>query len=81
MTVGITAIIHLTGKGSAEKIAAACETGAIVVTNTKVARPNCTLFDATRLKDLGAVALYRDAESLHMISARSVAGRRLWNSQ
>ena len=76
-----TAIIHLTGKGSAEKIAAACETGAIVVTNTKVARPNCTLFDATRLKDLGAVALYRDAESLHMISARSVAGRRLWNSQ
>ncbi len=64
-------------------IADACATGAMVITTATSDIKNCQLFDAARLKKLGAVALYRDADGLRMISASAsaVAGRRLWNSQ
>ena len=76
-----TSIVHLTGKKGAEMIADACATGAMVITTATSDIKNCQLFDAARLKKLGAVALYRDADGLRMISASAVAGRRLWNSQ
>jgi competence protein ComEC len=77
----MTPVVHLTGKGGAAMIDIACQGGVLVVTNAKSDNKDCQLFDATRLKDLGAVAIYQGNNGPRVVSARAVSGRRLWNSQ
>lgn len=72
---------HLTGKGAAERIGVACQEERWVVTTAKYeGQGSCNMIDATSLAQTGALAVYKGAEGLNMVSAKSLAGQRLWNS-
>lgn len=70
-----------TGKGAAGRARDACRDGAIVVLSEDWAAPSggCILFDRRKLRRTGAVAVYQAAEGPMFVSARDLAGDRLWN--
>ena len=73
-------IIHLSGKRALAAFSG-CDAGQIVVTS--VAAPDlkkigCDVFDPARLKQTGSIALNGDKTGWQMITARDLAGDRLW---
>jgi competence protein ComEC len=73
-------VIHLSGK---RRVAAfdTCALGQIVVTSvpaTSLQQAPCDVFDPARLKQTGAVALFRGKTGWEMTTARERAGDRLW---
>jgi competence protein ComEC len=78
-TFGALKVAHLTGRHAAEAVPAACAAGGIVVTDARVHAPGCRLFDARRLRGLGAVAIYEGPGGGKIVSGRALAGRRPWN--
>lgn len=82
--LGPVTLWHLTGKTSARRAEALCTPGAIVVIDGywQGGSPACRLFDAQLLDRSGAVALLDTGEGIATIlSARDLAGRRLWNDR
>jgi competence protein ComEC len=74
-------IAHVTGKRAVEKLVEACAENDLVVTNIRFDVAGCDLYDASRLKLMGATAIYFDENGPRVVSARAVSGNRLWNSQ
>lgn len=74
-------LLVFAGKGSAARAADACTAGALLVLSEDWGGVDgeCALFDRRKLKASGALALYRTAEGLRILSARDWAGERLWN--
>ncbi|KEO56324.1 ComEC/Rec2 family competence protein [Thioclava pacifica] len=70
-------LIHLTGKSAPDRLDEACTPGAIVVIAARIpeAPRTCELWDLTRLRDTGAVAI--DSEG-RITTAAQTKGRRLW---
>ncbi|KEO61681.1 ComEC/Rec2 family competence protein [Thioclava indica] len=69
-------LIHLSGKSAQFNLAALCHDNALIVINARVktAPPGCDLWDQTRLKRTGAVALTREGELVD----QTRPGARLW---
>lgn len=73
------ALVHLTGKGAAERLQAACRDGALVVLAAEAPRGfsgDCTLWDLRRLRGTGAVA-YDGAGNF--TTTLAATGHRLWS--
>lgn len=77
------ALVHLSGKGAAERVAPACTGGAIVILAAPAPsgkHDGCQLFDQSRLSRSGAMAGFlRDGE-LHWLDDPAANGARLWTS-
>jgi competence protein ComEC len=74
-------VVHLTGKGAADRVADACRAGAIVVISVTVAAPpdgGCTVFDLSRLRATGSVAITARDGGLQIWTAADAVGTRLW---
>ncbi|MGC8202769.1 ComEC/Rec2 family competence protein [Aliiroseovarius sp. PTFE2010] len=82
--VGDLHLAHLSGRGARERIAAACaEVDIVVVTSVSKNQvpANCTVMDPTTLRQTGAVGIWlRDGRG-QIVTARDVAGARLWNTK
>jgi competence protein ComEC len=81
--LGGVVVAHLSGRGTGARLAAACDTAALVVVSVKVvgAPRGCDVYDPLRLRDTGALAVLSDGGGVRIVSARAVAGRRLWSSR
>lgn len=79
--IGGQAGVHLFGKGAGERLAAECLSRRwIITTATYDGQGTCRMFDANVLKQTGAVAIHVDAEGPRVVTAKDMAGKRLWNS-
>lgn len=79
-SIGAYRAIHLTGRGAAERVAAACDTADLVVTSARVETPaGCQLFQPDTLRETGSLAIYPGAEGLRVVTAAERAGTRRWN--
>ena len=70
---------HLTGKGAADRVAAACRTGTLVVTSADwdgAPPEGCLFFGPRQLKATGALAVYAGPR---IVTSREATGDRLWN--
>ncbi|MEZ5779384.1 MAG: ComEC/Rec2 family competence protein [Paracoccaceae bacterium] len=70
------------GKGAAARAAAACEKDVLIFLSENwagTAGEPCEIYDLSRLRRTGALAIYPAAEGLRIVMAREVAGDRLWN--
>ncbi|MFO1173846.1 MAG: ComEC/Rec2 family competence protein [Paracoccaceae bacterium] len=71
------------GKGAAERAAGACSDGAILVLSERWPGPlrgqPCRIFDKSWLSHYGAVAIRAEGAELVLMTARDMAGERLWN--
>ncbi|SPH17709.1 ComE operon protein 3 [Defluviimonas aquaemixtae] len=80
--LGTVAAWHFTGKGAESRAAAACRDGALVILSARWegAEPGtCQVYDAARLRQTGALAVHLDDGKLRIVTAREIAGDRLWN--
>ena len=69
-------------RGKAAVATADCAAGQILVVAGKLEREvPCLVFDETRLKTTGAVALYFEVDGLKIRTARESTGRRRWNTK
>nr|WP_216665374.1 ComEC/Rec2 family competence protein [Pseudoruegeria sp. HB172150] len=77
--LGAGSIVHLTGRGAAERVEESCRTASLVVINraAEAAGP-CLLMDEAKLRETGALAVFAEVGSLRIVGARSRA-RRLWS--
>ncbi|MBS0563418.1 MAG: ComEC/Rec2 family competence protein [Proteobacteria bacterium] len=73
------------GKGAAARAAGACTEGAILVLSERWPGPlkgqPCRILDRSWLRHYGSVALYAEADGLRLVTARALAGKRLWNQR
>ncbi len=79
---GKVQVLHLSGKRAVAGFTG-CDPGGIVVASVEFAAvnaPDCEVFDPARLKQTGAIAIYREAQNWRMITARALAGERLWTN-
>lgn len=76
-----TPFSHFTGKGAADRAQAACTKGALVILSEDWtgSQGPCMIYDTTRLRETGALAVYADADRMRIVTAREVAGDRVWN--
>ena len=75
---------HFTGKGAATRAATACAGKGLVVLSTDWEGPvptGCQIYDAAKLRETGALAVYADEGVLRIVSAKEVAGKRPWNTR
>lgn len=72
-------IAHLTGKSAAENIDDACLWADLVVTNVRLQKGGCNLWDPRALDRTGALAITITNGTLSSVSARKTAGKRPWN--
>lgn len=81
-TLGPLQVAHLTGRGAADRLGAACESAALVIlAATAEAVPGgCRVIDRTILGRTGAIALSPGTDSPRMVTAAARAGARLWNA-
>ena len=79
--IGALRAVHLTGRGARDRLNKACEAADIVVYSGEAESPgDCTLFDQSRLRDTGALAIFADKGVVRIVTAADRAGQRLWNS-
>ncbi|MGR3344903.1 MAG: ComEC/Rec2 family competence protein [Paracoccaceae bacterium] len=83
--IGDTAFIHLSGRGALARVGESCADAAYVILSAKIeateAEYPCRIIDRTMLRNLGSVAIFDAPDGLKILSARQVAGQRLWNSR
>jgi len=73
-----TMLRHLTGKGTARGVAAACAEGGIVVAATRASEAaGCRLYDQRELARTGAIAIAPDGR---VITVQQLSGLRPWNA-
>lgn len=73
--------VHLTGRGAAERIGAACAQGDWVITSVEYqGDSDCKIFDEFSLGKTGAVSIYQTASGLRIVTAKGQAGKRIWNA-
>ncbi|MEX0368913.1 MAG: ComEC/Rec2 family competence protein, partial [Ruegeria sp.] len=74
-------ITHLSGKRAAASFSG-CSKGELVVSNTELTAPNpspCLILTPSVLRKTGAVALFEKGGTLHLKTARDIAGDRMWS--
>lgn len=78
--IGPARLVHLTGRGAADRVAKACETADLVVVSVAVADlpAGCAVYDETRLAQSGALALRLEAEGLRVVTVAQLSGDRPW---
>jgi len=77
-------VIHVTGRGRAERAVRACAGADLVIVNAPLAAPPgaaCRLLDAEALRRSGPLALYDRASGPRIVLARARAGARLWSGR
>ncbi|MEL7105490.1 MAG: ComEC/Rec2 family competence protein [Pseudomonadota bacterium] len=80
--IGTMRAIHLTGHGARDRLAEACRTADLVVYSGQAETPgDCNLFDQSRLRETGALAIFEDENGVRIVTAADRAGQRLWNSR
>jgi competence protein ComEC len=81
--IGGTRLIHLTGRGARDRLAAACARADVVVLSmTADALPEgCTLYDEATLQQTGALAFHPGADGLRVVSVAEAGGRRPWTGR
>ena len=75
-------IVHLSGKRAVAGFTG-CRDGQIIVASVQMPLTpgvGCTVFDPERLKHTGAIALNHSADGWETITARNIAGQRLWTA-
>lgn len=70
--------IVLTGKAAADRIAAECQAGRIVITDQRGGQGACLLIDPASLSRSGSVALLAEYGQLVVRTANTIAGNRPW---
>ncbi|HRO15244.1 MAG TPA: hypothetical protein PLL33_09415, partial [Paracoccus sp. (in: a-proteobacteria)] len=80
--VGGLAVIHLSGKGAAGRLAEACASGALVVLAAVAEeRPaGCLLIDQRDLRHRGAMAGWVENGAIAWRDAAGMTGARLWSA-
>lgn len=76
-------IIHVIGRGWQDRAAEACLTHDIVILNKKLenrAKGGCLMFDLSKLRQTGALAISRDNGRFDLATAYGYSGLRLWNT-
>jgi competence protein ComEC len=78
--LGTVRLVHLTGRGAAERVAAACADADIVVVSAEVPvpPPGCDLYDALRLAGTGALAIYAEGDGVRVVTEAEISGWRPW---
>ncbi|WP_299370068.1 ComEC/Rec2 family competence protein [uncultured Tateyamaria sp.] len=74
-------VVHLTGKRAAAAFDG-CAPGEVVVTNAKLPAIRdlpCLVLDPATLRKTGAVAVVAQGDQLRLVTARAVAGDRMWS--
>jgi len=74
-------LAHITGRGAAAKLAAACAAAQVVVVSTEVkdAPPaGCTIYDEVALGHSGALAFWPDGEGWRLDTVAARSGARPW---
>ncbi|MEX0312045.1 MAG: ComEC/Rec2 family competence protein [Tateyamaria sp.] len=74
-------ITHLSGKRAAASFSG-CSKGELVVSNTELTAPYpspCLILTPSVLRKTGAVALFEKGGTLHLKTARDIAGDRMWS--
>ena len=72
-------ILHATGKVAGGEAAARCRDAILVVVNVNLPSvQGCNIFDATRMRETGSLALYTDGD-FRIVTARQLQGARLWS--
>jgi competence protein ComEC len=80
--LGDLPVVHLSGRGAADRVETACAGGALVILTTASApREGCTILDAARLAETGTVAVWATPEGPRMVTVRDWTGRRPWTGQ
>lgn len=78
-TVAGQPFVHLTGRGWRDRLQEACASGWVFLPYEVEAPPQgCTLFDAGRLAETGAIAIWSTDDGPHLRFARVAAGHRPW---
>jgi len=74
-------IVLVTGKQTLAALDGGCGGADVLIANTVDPIPTrpCDRYDAARLWQTGALALFPGAEGVRVITARAMAGRRLWH--
>ncbi|WP_343035682.1 ComEC/Rec2 family competence protein [Sulfitobacter maritimus] len=76
-------IIHLSGKHAVAQFTG-CKFEQLVVASVPMDKDrssDCAVYDPPRLRVTGAVALHQTSQGWHVVTARELAGNRLWNRQ
>ncbi|MGR3291851.1 MAG: hypothetical protein ACU0C9_11760, partial [Paracoccaceae bacterium] len=75
-------LIHLSGRGARARIVDTCKTADVVIVTVKLSAANfeCDVYDPVRLRETGSLAMIKGSDGIEIISAKSIAGQRLWNS-
>ncbi len=78
--LGEVRLMHLTGRGAAERVAAACDAADIVIVSAEVPEPppGCALYDTLRLASTGALALYVEGDGVRVTTEADISGQRPW---
>jgi competence protein ComEC len=78
--IGGQRILHVTGRDTAAA-AAGCGPGDWVISSVPIEAPppGCRVFDPPALRATGALAVMEGASGVRLVTARDLAGRRLWN--
>jgi len=80
--LGEGAAIHLSGRGAADRVEAACAGASLVILAAEAEEPaGCTLIHARTLTQTGALAIYAKGDTFRTVTVRETVGRRPWNSQ
>ncbi|MFC0342330.1 ComEC/Rec2 family competence protein [Paracoccus niistensis] len=82
-SLGEFRIVHLSGKGAADRVAQACTKGAIVILAARApegAARDCLLLDQSRVARSGAMAGWLREGQMRWVSDEAAAGARLWTS-
>jgi competence protein ComEC len=77
--LGEVEIVHVSGRGWRERLAAECRSGRIIVVAQEAEAPGpCRLLDPRALAETGALALWIGPEGLRIETVAEHAGVRLW---
>lgn len=79
--LGGQTIVHLSGRGATGRVAEACRTAALVIVPKGGTDTPCLVIDEEKLRKIGALAVYPEADRLRLVGAKERGGARLWAAQ
>lgn len=79
VTVGGIEVVHVTGRGAADRVAAACAAADLVISSVEAPRPTaCPVLDEVALADIGAVAIWPRPGGFRLVASDG-GPTRLWS--
>lgn len=78
--IGDRFVLHATGKVAAAAAVEICKSADLVVVNVAIKPPTgCSIYDASRLRTTGSLAVALGESGLKVTTARDLGGLRLWS--